>query len=182
MASNACRSDRRGLPDANVQCPGAEDFPRRYDLTLSILTKLLEYLRQHDYINVVEYARSPMQWVAGQSQFEWLASNKDHHALFDSYMSSRRHGKANWVDFHPVDERLIDGAIRHSDAVFLVDVGGDRGHDMQRLRDWSSGNAGDLPGQPVHQDLAAEVDTAPFMAGVTEMPYSFLNPQPVKGK
>ena len=68
--------------------------------------------------------------LVGQSQFEWLAENKRHQSLFNSYMSSRREGKPNWFDVYPVN-RLTEGAICHLDAVFLVDIGGNQGHDLE---------------------------------------------------
>ncbi|KAL4921372.1 S-adenosyl-L-methionine-dependent methyltransferase [Aspergillus aurantiobrunneus] len=43
-----------------------------YDLTMPTLARLLEYFRDHDYTTPKEYASSPMHWVTGQSQFEWL--------------------------------------------------------------------------------------------------------------
>ena len=58
-----------------------------YDLTLPTLSKLSEYFREHNYSNPEDYTTSPMQWAVGQSQFEWLAKNKRHQALFNSYMS-----------------------------------------------------------------------------------------------
>ena len=74
-----------------------------------------------------------MQWAVGQSQFEWLASNKDQQALFNSYMASRRQGRPMWFDTYPVG-RLLGHAVPYEDTVFLVDVGGNQGHDLCRFR------------------------------------------------
>ncbi|OJJ47322.1 hypothetical protein ASPZODRAFT_65601 [Penicilliopsis zonata CBS 506.65] len=147
-----------------------------YDLTLPTLTQLPEYLREHGYADPKEYSRSPMQWVVGESQFEWLAQRKDHQTLFNSYMSSRREGKPNWFDIYPV-ERLTECANPHPEAVFLIDIGGNHGHDLQKLTHCRP----DLPGRLILQDLPKVIALAPQLDGVEGMGYSFLDPQPVKG-
>lgn len=139
------------------------------------LSKLPEYFREHNYTTPKEYSRSPMRWAVGQSQFEWLAQRKEHQALFNSYMASRRHGRPSWFDVYPI-ERLADQAIDHDDAVFVVDVGGNQGHDLAKLREKHP----DIPGRLVVQDLP-KVVSAPSGKGIEPMAYSFLDPQPIKG-
>ena len=117
-----------------------------------------------------------MRWAVGQSQFEWLAQRKHHQELFNSYMSSRREGKPSWFDVYPV-ERLTQGALEHDGAVFLVDVGGNQGHDLIRFREKFPG----VPGRFVLQDLPKVVASAPAGEEIEAMAYSFLDPQPVKG-
>lgn len=148
----------------------------RYDLTVPTLSKLPEYLRVHEYTNPQEYARSPMQWAVGQSQFEWLANNKEHQTLFNSYMASRRQGRPMWFDVYPV-ERLMGPAVPYEDTVFLVDIGGNQGHDLSRFRQKYS----HLPGKLVLQDLPKVVDGVSGQEGIDVMGYSFMDPQPVKG-
>lgn len=149
----------------------------RYDLTVPTLSKLHEYLRVHDYINPKDYTRSPMEWAVGKSQFEWLACNKHQQTLFNSYMSSRREGKPLWFDVYPV-ERLLGHAIPYEDTVFLVDVGGNQGHDLSRFRQKYS----HLPGKVVLQDLPSVVEGVSGQeSGIEVMGYNFLDPQPVQG-
>lgn len=139
------------------------------------LSKLPDYLREHNYTSPKEYSRSPMRWAVGQSQFEWLAQRKEQQALFNSYMASRRQGRPPWFDVYPI-ERLADQAISHDDAVFVVDVGGNQGHDLLRFREKHP----EIPGRLVLQDLP-KVVPAPPGKGIEPMAYSFLDPQPVKG-
>lgn len=50
-------------------------------------------------------------------------------------MVGSRTGRSSCMDtnFYPVQTNLIDGARRENDAVFLVDVGGGKGHDLQEV-------------------------------------------------
>lgn len=148
----------------------------RYDLTMPTLARLPEYFRAHNYGIPKEYAGSPMRWATGQSQFEWLAQRRHQQVLFNSYMSSRRQGKPSWFDVYPV-ERLTAAASLDQEDVFVVDVGGNQGHDLVRFR----GRYPDIPGRLVLQDLPAVV-AGLECEGVEAMGYSFLDPQPVKGK
>lgn len=119
-----------------------------------------------------------MQWAVGESQFEWLASHTDHQDLFNSYMASRRQGRPMWYDVYPV-ERLLGHAMPYEDTVFLVDVGGNQGHDLSRF----SQKYRHLPGRLVLQDQPQVVAgvTGCAESGIEVMGYNFLDPQPVKG-
>ncbi|PLN81874.1 S-adenosyl-L-methionine-dependent methyltransferase [Aspergillus taichungensis] len=151
-----------------------------YDLTLPTLSKLPDYFRDHQYVMPREYESCPMQWAVGQSQFEWLAQRKLSQTRFSSYMASRRQGRPAWFDTFPV-ERLSRTAVARDDAVFLVDVGGNQGHDLVRFRK----RFPSLPGRVVLQDLPKVVASAAVSSlredGVEIMGYSFFDPQPVKG-
>lgn len=149
----------------------------RYDLTVPTLSKLPDYLRAHDYANPQEYSRSPMQWAVGQSQFEWLSSHKNQQTLFNSYMASRREGRPLWFDVYPV-ERLLGHAVPYEDTVFLVDIGGNQGHDLSRFRQKYS----HLPGKIVLQDLPEVVKgVSGRESGIEVMGHNFLDPQPIQG-
>ncbi|KAJ5699001.1 hypothetical protein N7462_001006, partial [Penicillium macrosclerotiorum] len=153
---------------------GRDGVPCIYDLTVPALSKLPEYLRLHNYNNPEEYATSPMQWAVGKSQFEWLAESKEHQKLFNSYMSSRREGKPNWFDIYPV-ERLMSGTSSHPDAIFLVDIGGNQGHDLGNFYARYSNTSGRL----ILQDLP-KIVAAVDRPGIETVSYSFLDPQPIK--
>jgi hypothetical protein len=149
----------------------------RYDLTFPTLSKLPEYMRFHGYTNPRDYTQSPMKWAVGQSQFEWLSSHPDQQELFNSYMASRREGRPMWFDIYPV-ERLLGHAVPYKDTIFVVDVGGNQGHDLSKFRR----EYGHLPGRLVLQDLPNVVEGVDGKgAGIDVMGHNFLDPQPVKG-
>lgn len=178
----------------------------RYDLTLPAVSKLPEFLKEHSYSNPSDYDTSPMKWAVGKSQFEWLAERPKHQQMFDSYMSSRRQGKKEWFEVYPYYERLLthipdrqqggDISNKREQEVFIVDIGGNKGHNLQRLvkqnckgaltsgninGSQASGETG-VPGRLVLQDLPAIIAEAPHIEGVEQMAYSFFDPQPVKGE
>lgn len=96
---------------------------------------------------------------------------------FDLYMAGRRVGKASWLDYYPIHERLMEGT-KTENAIFMVDIGGGHGHDLKSLRD-KYGHEG-LPGRLILQDLAAETpnDTSAIFES---MHHNFFEPQPIKG-
>ncbi|KAJ5108162.1 hypothetical protein N7456_004837 [Penicillium angulare] len=162
---------------ALTQSIGRDGIPCIYDLTMPTLSKLPEYFQVNGYTSPRDYEQSPMQWAVGESQFEWLASHRDQQMLFNSYMASRRQGKSLWFDIYPV-ERLLGHEVPYNDTVFLVDVGGNQGHDLSQFRQRYS----HLPGKLVLQDLPVVVSKVSSCdPGIEVMAYNFLEPQPVKG-
>ncbi|KAJ9261850.1 hypothetical protein DTO027B5_3033 [Paecilomyces variotii] len=159
-----------------TQPTGRDGVSCLYDLSVPTLAKLPEYFQLHGYKNPKDYSRSPMQWAVGESQFEWLARDQSKQALFDSYMSSRRQGKPSWFETYPV-HNLLDGATQHEDAVFIVDVGGNHGHDLQKFHEMHP----TAPGRLVLQDLPSVIKSVPRLEGIEAMAYSFYDPQPIKG-
>lgn len=162
---------------ALTQPIGRDGVPCIYDLTLPTLAKLPDYLREHHYAMPKEYSESPMRWAVGQSQFEWLGQRKHHQALFNSYMSSRRQGKPAWFDVYPVDRLTKSAAFQHRDEVFLVDIGGNQGHDLVKFHTTYPR----VPGRLILQDLPKVLAPMPPNEEIEMMGYSFLDPQPVKG-
>ena len=98
---------------------------------------------------------------------EWLTP-------FQLYMSGFDEGRANWMDFFPVEEKLGQGA--HTDGVMFVDVGGGFGHEALALRKRFPA----LPGRFIDQDLPQTVDGL-HLEGIEAMAHNFLEPQPIKG-
>ncbi|KAI9375457.1 putative O-methyltransferase [Aspergillus egyptiacus] len=116
--------------------------------------------------------------------FEWLVANPPNLEHFDRFMSIYRAGKPNWYDrgFYPVPERLIEGFDSSVSDVFLVDVGGGRGHDVSLF----------LARHPAHPGRIILQDREPVIAGVLAAApasarafdaqvHDFFTPQPVCG-
>ena len=119
---------------------------------------------------------SPFQYTFGAEKFEWLVDNRENSDDFNAFMTGRREGTAfgNWLDFYPMSENFIDGAGSEDGAVFCVDVGGGKGHDLVGLSD----RFPNLPGCLVLQDLEKVVGCSSVF---TSMAHDFFQLQPIKG-
>lgn len=96
-------------------------------------------------------------------------------------MGGYRQGRPSWMneDFFPVRERLIKGARADPDAVLMVDVGGNIGHDLAEFQTKHPNS----PGRLVLQDLPVVIGQIKTLdAGIERMEHDFLTEQPVKGE
>ncbi|KAL4902918.1 S-adenosyl-L-methionine-dependent methyltransferase [Aspergillus multicolor] len=165
-----------------------------YDMTMPALSSLPAYFCENKYEMPSEYNASPMRFATGQSQFEWLGDRPEQQERFNRYMVSRRQGGRMWFEDFPFEEAFlasfsssmatgsgdrIDGNLK-GDGVFIVDIGGNEGHDLLALREQYP----HLPGKLILQDLPAVVDGKDKdlnEKGIEVMAYNFFKTQPVKG-
>lgn len=112
--------------------------------------------------------------------FGWLqALGRGSH--FNDHMAGYRQGRTPWMDssIYPVQSRLVDGADTSVDAPFLVDIGGNRGHDLQEFQRYHP----DTPGRLYLQDVEAVISSIESLSSsITPMCYDFHTEQPIKGK
>lgn len=82
--------------------------------------------------------------------------------------------------FYPVEKNLVDGFKFIDSDVFLVDIGGGKGQDLQDLHQ----KYPNLPGNLVLQDLESVIKEA-VASGldkkIVAMEYDFFKPQPLRG-
>lgn len=79
-----------------------------------------------------------------------------------------------WVDWYPVQERILDGAEK--DEALIVDVGGGKGHDLIQFKERFPRN------RLVLQDLRGVVDGVEGLGeGIEMVGYDFFTEQPIKG-
>ncbi|RMY95779.1 hypothetical protein D0864_05279 [Hortaea werneckii] len=112
--------------------------------------------------------------------FAYLQANNPLGTQFNNHMGGYRQGRPSWMDtdFFPVRERLVKGARDDPDAVFLVDVGGNVGHDLAEFRQ----KHGTAVGRVVLQDLPPVLGQIEALdASIERMPHDFFTEQPVKG-
>ena len=144
------------------------------------------YLEKTNYRNPANVADGPFQYAHNtqSTHFRWLADRAEHSQRFNNYMKGCRERKRSWMDpgFYPVKERLETGSNKgkgHKDSVFLVDVGGGLGHDLEELK----AKHADLPGLLVLQDQAAVISQiGKASPGIELTAHDFFTPQTVKGE
>lgn len=108
--------------------------------------------------------------------FEWFNNHPKVLDNFNTFMSTHFQGRADWLNFFPVDEELIQGFHDGEGAVMFVDVGGALGTQIQAL----IARYPTIPGRMVLQDLPDTIKrvTATNMEAMT---HDFFTPHPVQG-
>lgn len=125
--------------------------------------------------------RSAFQFALGttDTMFEWLVKHPEEHHDFDLSMRARREGQANWLDFFPLEERIVHGFQTKDDAALIVDIGGGLGHVIESILD----KYPDLKGRCILQDLPETIKRIESpRTGIEPMAHDFFLPQPIKGE
>ncbi len=147
------------------------------------LSKFHEFARKTNYQTPTSINHGLLQYANNTELncFEFLATMPQLSGQFNRHMSAYRLGRPSWMDpgFYPVRERLMRDADTSAGAVFLVDIGGSIGHDMDEFRRKHP----DAPGRLVLQDLPAVLDHCGGLhERIERMPYDFHTEQPVEGE
>ncbi|KAL8689022.1 MAG: hypothetical protein Q9218_005211 [Villophora microphyllina] len=166
-----------------VVTPGlAGGEKHHYDLFFPIGANLVDYMKAtkfHQFPKKPEQ-QSPWEATFKMGFFEYFAANEDQRKYFDDYMAVRRKGLSSWHEVFPMASQLVPGFnTSNSDAVLLVDVGGNWGHELQSFQKTYP----DAPGRLILQDLPIMTEKFGGKApsGIEVMTYDFFTPQPVKG-
>jgi len=110
--------------------------------------------------------------------FEYWHSKPEILDNVNTLMEGVRSSRPAWVDWFPVQDRILDGVKMNGDAVVLVDVAGGRGHDLELFRSRFPQGEGKL----VLEDLQAVIDDVKRTnEGIVLQKYDFFQPQPIQG-
>ena len=104
----------------------------------------------------------------------------EYRRYFDEYMAERRKGHSLWYEIFPMASILAPNTKTDPKAVLLVDVGGNKGYEVESFH----GAHPDIPGRLILQDLSSMIGRVREnpLTDIELMPYDFFTPQPVKGK
>ena len=112
------------------------------------------------------------------TMFEYMAASPHYMEQFNNHMGGYRLGRPAWFhgSVYPV-QNLLAGVV--GEGATLVDIGGNRGHDLDLFLSVYS----ESPGKFILQDQQAVLDEAPadLDTRITKMAHDFFTPQPVKG-
>ncbi|KAL1855243.1 hypothetical protein VTK73DRAFT_8590 [Phialemonium thermophilum] len=149
---------------------------------MAALARFHEFAKLKNYQTPTQIDDGSLQYAYNTKRnlFEHLQANPPYGEQFNHHMGGYRQGRPSWMDdgFYPVKERLIEGADTGPDAAFLVDIGGNLGHDLDEFRR-KHPNA---PGRLILQDLPPVIgQIVELDARIERMPYDFYEEQPVKG-
>lgn len=114
------------------------------------------------------------------STFELFSSIPEVLADFNTFMGNTMGARRYWVEWFPIQERLLDGASLAqpaADSPLLVDVGGGKGHDLLAFH-----KRYPRQGRLVLQDLAHVTEAIEDLdPHIERMPYDFFTVQPLEG-
>ena len=154
---------------------GITSFKVWVDMAMPSAAKLPNYLRTNDYKNPDNNKTTAFAHAFGSEFWTWLKQNPEHAATFNGYMASRREGRPSWFDIYPAEKEL--SSPERNDAVILVDIGGNHGHDLVKLK----ARFPNLQGRLVLQDLPNVVAEVEFNdRSISAMGHNFFDPQPIK--
>lgn len=144
--------------------------------------KFHEFVRKRGWRTPTDAKDTSLMYAYGTDKnvFAWLQS-LGYSTYVNDHMGGYRLGRMPWMApaFYPVKERLIDGASTVPDSPFLVDIGGNVGHDLTEFRRYYP----NTPGKLILQDLPVVIGQIEDLdRTITCMGYDFHNEQPVKGK
>lgn len=167
----------------------AEDnFPETiefcYDCTRPSFNCFPEYFKLKGYKNAMTSIDGPYQFALSREKpmhfFPWLESHPPNLARFASFMSTHHIGHENWwvPGFYPFKKRLMNGFNSNVSDVFLIDMGGGRGHDLDRF----VADQADRPGRLILQDKESVIDSVPDKSEkqYEAQAHDFFTEQPVK--
>lgn len=143
-----------------------------------------EYFKINGYICPTDAKNGPFQYALGTNlaYFDYLHQNSVRMRNFNTFMSGNRNVRKHWVEWFPIREVLLDEFSKRSSQskkVFLVDMGGGQGHDLERLLEAFPETSGHL----VLQDLPGTIaNTKDLKGAVKPMVHDIFTPQTVIGE
>ncbi|PYH68482.1 O-methyltransferase [Aspergillus vadensis CBS 113365] len=143
--------------------------------------KFHEFSRKRGWTNPTNPEDTSLMNAYGTDKdlFTWV-NELGYGKHLNDYLSGYNLGRRWWIhpDVYPVKERLINGADPSLDSPFLVDIGGNVGHDLERFR----AAFPDVPGKLILQDLPMMIGQIKDLhSSIVRMEYDFHDEQPVKG-
>ncbi|KAL5044520.1 hypothetical protein BDW71DRAFT_215692 [Aspergillus fruticulosus] len=157
-------------------------------LVVPALQSAPAFFLQNGYSSPVDPRNGLVQLALGteKTTFEYIASSPSLLKDFNLFMGNTMGARGFWLDWYPVQSRILDGAA--PDRPLIVDVGAGRGHDLIAFKAKFPGAVG--PGQLVLEDLPAVIEAEGFdpdlngsgaTGAIKKVAYDFFTEQPVKG-
>lgn len=150
-----------------------------------------EQFRTRGYKCPTDTLDCPFQWTydTDLSYFGYLHQNPEKLKDFETFLSANGGTRKYWIEWFPIESEILSD-IHHGSAEknenedgapppLVVDVGGNKGHDLERFL----ARFPQAKGRLVLQDLQSTIDNIQDLSpGIQAMPHDFFDPQPVKGE
>ena len=165
----------------NLAIPAlAAGINHTYNTVGRVATVLDDFLAKTAYQNPVNVKDCAFQMAfdTQDDMFEWFPKHPEKLYDFNIWMTGQREGRANWLDFFPLEETLSTGFKGGDDAVMFVDIGGSKGHETAAIME----RYPHLPGRYILQDLPNTIKQAVSVPGLECMAHDFFQDQPIQGE
>ncbi|KAJ5735309.1 S-adenosyl-L-methionine-dependent methyltransferase [Penicillium malachiteum] len=144
------------------------------------IVKTPDFLRETNYQNPEDHSAGPIQYTYNvkMTTFEWLARDVAVHERFHNYVQGVRESRPFWVDWFPVQERILNGYTGAPSDPLIVDMACGSGRDMLALKR----KFPDLTGRVILQDLPAVFNAIhSHDIGLEKIGHDIFDRQPVEG-
>ncbi|KAF3901715.1 O-demethylpuromycin-O-methyltransferase [Arthrobotrys entomopaga] len=162
--------------------PGQGVIINVHDCLAVATAKLPEFLQKTNYENPTNKENSAWTFSLGSPvhYFKWVFSPGNERQVegFQNCMKFKTLGK-KWFEMVPVPELFADFKKDDPEAVLMVDIGGNAGHDILNFhKAWP-----DQPGRLVVEDLPDLIQglDKDALKPVEALGHDFFKPQPIKG-
>ena len=97
--------------------------------------KMLDFFRVQGYKTPNDSLNCPFQLIFATKLpfFEYLCQDPGTLKDFNSFMTRNRGSRKHWIDWIPVESQILSAIPSAENDTLLVDVGGGKGHDLERL-------------------------------------------------
>ncbi|KAJ5163950.1 uncharacterized protein N7500_005780 [Penicillium coprophilum] len=150
-----------------------------FDIGMPTLAKIPEFLRSHEYQNPEGATTGPFQFAEkiDESIWTWFQKNPEKLDLCNTFMEGDRGARPSWLEWFPVEERLLSGANPEAETL-MVDVAGGRGHDLVAFLERHP----DAKGRLVLEDLPHVLEESTIdTERIEKLPFDLFKPQPIHG-
>ncbi|CDM34306.1 hypothetical protein DTO013E5_2304 [Penicillium roqueforti] len=150
-----------------------------FDVGMPTLAKVPEFLRRQDYRNPEGATTGPLQFAEkiDESLWTWLPKHPEYLDSCNTFMEGDRGARPSWLEWFPVDERLLCGAQNDAETL-MVDVAGGRGHDLAAFM----ARYPHVRGRLVLEDLPHVLEESTVDAErIEKQPFDLFKPQPIHG-
>jgi len=161
-----------------------DGIPVGLDTIVPTLSGLRQLLSENSYQNPHDPGQTAFQLglKTDKPYFEWLQEHPENRSHFNNFMAGKALSRARWMDpgSVPVNEMLIEGTSTDNDTVFMVDIGGGYGQDIEMFKKQYP----DVPGRLILQDMNTTIEGCRdklAAQGIEAMAHDFFTPQPIRG-
>ncbi|KAG5926349.1 hypothetical protein E4U53_003104 [Claviceps sorghi] len=150
------------------------------ELMVPMFVSLPSFLRHKGYRNPTDVTDSNWQFRSGTGHgfFDDVNARPDVARHFhDAMQCHSRYNLTPWPDVYPT-ETIVEAGRAKPERALVVDVGGSRGHDLEKFL---ARHPGVADGSLVLQDLPEVVAHLRLPGAIQAQGYDFFTEQPVKG-